>query len=370
MIQSLTDRVISSGMKSSFIRNRGYVIFKMVLVITLLMNGFLAKSQNTVYSPEFNSLINQFETIYCKPSGKNYQEIRKNEPLVFAALMGHGLRQQLLNAQKDPALKPGFDLLQQEAMRYVFESDKTFKYLSANGQPINIESLWTIVQDGIRGLNDEKILKEFKVSQGSAPSILLANPTPRNGEGQSLGKQILKKETAITLFNIEAPKVEGGPWGVVVNEEFIDMGFKLDDVIGTWQDFWKGSDTSKAYFGGEPPYCTLKITKEKVGEDFYYLGKVVNKSPGFYTFFNCKEDGTMFHVVRENPQYYIYILGRYNGVGFGNKYGEYNDTKTEVWNDNFSIFMNPDGRNGWILTVLGNFAGEASNSYLFRKTGD
>jgi len=351
-------------------RKSRYVVFKMVLVITLQVNGFLAKSQKSVYSPEFNSLINQFETIYCKPAGKNYQEIRKNEPLVFAALMGHGLRQQLLISQKDPALKPGFDLLQQEAMRYVFESAQTFKYLSANGQPITKESLWTIVQDGIRGLNDEEILRVFKVSQGSAPSVLLANPTPRDGEGQSLGRQNVKKPTAITLLNIEAPKVEGGYNGFTVNEEFVDMGFKLDDVVGTWQDFWKGSDTSKAYFGGKPPYCTLKITKEKAGEGFYYLGKVVSKSPGFYTFFNCKEDGTMFQVVQENPNHYIVIIGRYNGEGFGNIYGQQNDKRPAEWNDNFSIFMNPDKQNGWILTVLGNFAGEVSNGYLFRKTGD
>jgi hypothetical protein len=370
--KSLRDQSVSSRKKLPFLKRTRHILDKSVLIIALLLNGFMAKSQNTIYSPEFNAFIKQLQTVYCQPNGLNYQELRKSEPVVYATLVGHGLRQQLISAQKNAVLKAGYDLLQQEAMRYIFESVQTFKYKSANGQPIKEESLWLLVQDGIKGLKDDKVLKDFHVRQGSAPSILLEKPTPRKGEGQSLGKAYIekKKENAITLLNIEAPRVEGGGSGFVINEEYNKLGFKWDDIVGTWQDFWKGSDTSKAYFKGKPPYCTLRITKEKAGDGFFYLGKVINKSPGFDYFFRCTGDGTMFKVNREDPLTYYFIVGRYNGFGFGDIYGTYNDKAPAEWTEYYSIFMNPNKQCGWLLTVLGNFASESSNTYLFRKTGN
>lgn len=328
------------------------------------------KSQDVVYSPEFNAFIKQIQTIYCQPVGKNYEEIRKKDPQAFGTITGHALRQQLLTAQKNNSLKHGYDLLQQETMRYVFESLRKYQYHLTNGQAMKEADIWKLVNDGINGAYDELILKDFKVAQGSTPSVLLANATPRNGEGQSLGKLHTKeeKETAITLLNVEAPKVEYERF--VINEDYYDKGFKWDDVLGTWQDFEKEEDYDNSYIKDGPPFCTLRITKEKSGDTVFYVGKVTGRSSKFSSYFRCKDDGTMFRVQAENPFNYPCIIGRYCGDGYGDTYGKAYDKNAAEWTDYYRIFMEPSTPSGWILSVLGNYASKSSNYYRFKKTGN
>ncbi len=94
----------------------------------------------------------------------------------------------LLQTQRDPGLKPAYDQLEQEAKRYFSDSFRQYQYRYDNGQPMQEQSLWLFVQDGINGLNDATVMRDFRVAQGSMPMVLAADGSGGSDSGIAVGK--------------------------------------------------------------------------------------------------------------------------------------------------------------------------------------
>ena len=185
---------------------------------TLLLNAFLlalisgsqpASSQTGAYSANFQSLLNQIQLMYCQPNGYDFNQIRSNYPITFATILGHGLRQQLLQTQRYPELRPAYDKLQQEARSYFSNSFRQYQYRFDNGQPMMEEALWEVVQNGINGLSDDMVLRDFRVAQGTMPMVMANSSNPDIGRTPDANIPINKpkEKNAIILLGEEAPPV-------------------------------------------------------------------------------------------------------------------------------------------------------------------
>jgi len=197
-----------AGLKYRLLRN----LFLNMLLIVIIAAPQTALSQSGAYSANFQSLLSQIQMMYCQPNGYDFNQIRSNYPVTFATILGHALRQQLLQTQRDPGLRPAFDQLQQEAKRYFSDSFRQYQYRFDNGQPMQEQALWQFVQDGINGLNDATVMRDFRVAQGSMPMVLAADGNAETAGGIAVGKTPTKKpveKNAIILLGIEAPEVKG-----------------------------------------------------------------------------------------------------------------------------------------------------------------
>jgi hypothetical protein len=193
----------------------GYPCFHKLFMIMLLMSMITgtqtARSQTNAYSANFQSLLSQIQGMYCQPNGYDFTRIRSSYPVSFATILGHALRQQLIQTQNNPGLRPAYDQLQQEARTYFTESFRQYQYHFDNGQPMQEESLWQFVQNGINGLNDEAVLRDFRVVQGSMPMVLATDAGSGTNGGISAGKVAInkpKEKNAIILLGVEAPEVK------------------------------------------------------------------------------------------------------------------------------------------------------------------
>jgi len=199
-----------AGLKYRILRR----IFLNMLLIVIVAGSQTVRSQTNVYSASFQSLLNQIQMMYCQPNGYDFNQIRSKYPVSFATILGHALRQQILQTQKDPGLKPAYDQLEQEAKRYFSDSFRQYQYRFDNGQPMQEQSLWLFVQDGINGLNDATVLRDFRVAQGSMPLVLGADGSAETAGGISAGKTPInkpKEKNAIILLGVEAPEVKSEP---------------------------------------------------------------------------------------------------------------------------------------------------------------
>ncbi|GEM_PF-3890521 len=185
-------------------------LFLNLLLITVLTGSQTAVSQTNAYSANFQSLLSQIQALYCQPNGYDFSTIRSSYPISFATILGHALRQQLLQTQRDPGLKPVYDNLQQEARKYFSDSFRQYQYRFDNGQPMQEESLWQIVQNGINGLNDDVVMRDFRVAQGTMPSVATNSSTPQEPAGPmgSVPINKPKEKNAIILLGVEAPEVK------------------------------------------------------------------------------------------------------------------------------------------------------------------
>jgi hypothetical protein len=184
------------------------------LFLTIFLSASVAGSQTTscqtnAYSANFQSLLSQIQQLYCQPNGYDFNMMRSNYPISFATILGHALRQQLLQTQRDPGLKPVYDQLQQEARSYFSDSFRQYQYRFDNGQPMQEESLWQIVQNGINGLNDDVVMRDFRVAQGTMPSVAVSSSTPPQQDEPhgNLPINKPKEKNAIILLGEEAPPV-------------------------------------------------------------------------------------------------------------------------------------------------------------------
>jgi hypothetical protein len=184
-----------------------------MLLIMFIAAPQTAFSQSGTYSASFQSLLSQIQTMYCHPNGFDFNTIRSTYPVTFATILGHALRQQLLQTQRDPGLKPAFDQLQQEAKRYFSDSFRQYQYRFDNGQPMQEQALWQFVQDGINGLNDNTVLRDYGVVQGSMPSVAASSSTPLGPVEPESSVPINKpkEKNAIILLGVEAPEVKSEP---------------------------------------------------------------------------------------------------------------------------------------------------------------
>ena len=198
----------SAGLKYRFLHK----IFLNMLLIVIVAGSQTIRSQTNAYSTNFQSLLNQIQMMYCQPNGYDFNHIRSTYPVTFATILGHALRQQLLQTQRDPGLKPAYDQLEQEAKRYFSDSFRQYQYRFDNGQPMQEQSLWLFVQDGINGLNDATVMRDFRVVQGSMPMVLAADGSGGSDGGIAVGKlhtKEPKEKNAIILLGVEAPEVKG-----------------------------------------------------------------------------------------------------------------------------------------------------------------
>jgi hypothetical protein len=196
-----------TGLKYRYFRK----LFMKILLIAIITGTQTARSQTNAYSANFQSLLNQIQVMYCQPNGYDFNQIRSSYPVSFATILGHALRQQLLQTQKNPGLRPAYDKLQQEARRYFSDSFRQYQYHFDNGQAMQEESLWQFVQNGINGLNDEAVLRDFRVVQGSMPMVLATDAGKGSEGGISAGKVPInkpKEKNAIILLGVEAPEVK------------------------------------------------------------------------------------------------------------------------------------------------------------------
>ena len=70
------------------------------------------------------------------------------------------------------------------------------------------------MQDGINGLNDATVMRDFRVAQGSMPLVLAADGSGGTDGGIAVGKLPTKKpkeKNAIILLGVEAPEVKSEP---------------------------------------------------------------------------------------------------------------------------------------------------------------
>jgi hypothetical protein len=201
---------VPAGLKYRVLR----IFFLNMLLIVIAAGTQTVRSQTNAYSASFQSLLNQIQMMYCQPNGYDFNQIRSKYPVSFATILGHALRQQMLQAQRDAGLKPAYDQLEQEAKRYFSDSFRQFQYRFDNGQPMQEQSLWQLVQDGINGLNDALVMRDFRVAQGSMPLVLGAEANAENTGGISAGKSPInkpKEKNAIILLGVEAPEVKSEP---------------------------------------------------------------------------------------------------------------------------------------------------------------
>jgi hypothetical protein len=182
-----------------------------MMLIVMLAGSQTLSSQTNSYSASFQSLLNQIQMLYCQPNGYDFNQIRSKYPVSFATILGHALRQQMLQSQRDPGLKPAYDKLEQEAKVYFSDSFRQYQYRFDNGQPMQEIALWQFVQDGINGLNDGAVMRDFRVAQGTMPLILGAGSGVPSAEGISVAKTPVnkpKEKNAIILLGVEAPEVK------------------------------------------------------------------------------------------------------------------------------------------------------------------
>jgi hypothetical protein len=198
-----------AGLKYRFLRN----LFLNMLLIVIVADPQSVRSQTNAYSASLQSLLNQVQMMYCQPNGYDFNQIQSKYPVTFATILGHALRQQMLQMQRDPGLRPAYDQLEQEAKRYFSDSFRQYQYRFDNGQPMQELSLWQFVQDGINGLNDATVMRDFRVAQGSMPLVLAADGSGGTDGGIAVGKLPTKKpkENAIILLGVEAPEVKSEP---------------------------------------------------------------------------------------------------------------------------------------------------------------
>jgi hypothetical protein len=184
-------------------------LFLNIFLLAFIAGSQPANSQTGAYSANFQSLLNQMQMLYCQPNGYDFNQIRSNYPITFATILGHGLRQQLLQTQRYPELRPAYDKLQQEARNYFSNSFRQYQYRFDNGQPMMEEALWEVVQNGINGLSDDMVLRDFRVAQGTMPMVLAGNPNPGIDPGVQYEVPINKpkEKNAIILLGEEAPPV-------------------------------------------------------------------------------------------------------------------------------------------------------------------
>ncbi len=119
-----------------------------------------------------------------------------------------------LQTQRDPGLRPAYNQLEQEAKRYFSDSFRQYQYRYDNGQPMQEFALWQFVQDGINGLNDATVMRDFRVAQGSMPLVLAADGSGGTDGGIAVGKLPTnkpKEKNAIILLGVEAPEVKSEP---------------------------------------------------------------------------------------------------------------------------------------------------------------
>jgi hypothetical protein len=183
-------------------------LFLAALLVTIIAGSPSAFSQTSGYSANLQSLISQIQMLYCQPNGYDFNQIRSSYPITFATILGHALRQQLIQTQNNPALRPAYDRLQQEARMYFSDSFRQYQYRFDNGQPMQEEALWQVVQNGINGLSDDMVLRDFRVPQGSMPLVVAnsSNPEISRTDGNiPINKP--KEKNAIILLGEEAPPV-------------------------------------------------------------------------------------------------------------------------------------------------------------------
>jgi hypothetical protein len=197
-----------AGLKIRFLRK----LFLSMLLIVVVTGSQIVRSQTNAYSTNFQSLLNQIQMLYCQSNGYDFNQIRSKYPVTFTTILGHALRQQLLQTQRDQGLKPAYDQLEQEAKRYLSDSFRQYQYRFDNGQPMQELALWQFVQDGINGLNDATVMRDFRVAQGSMPLVLAADGSGGTAGGIAVGKLHTnkpKEKNAIILMGVEAPEVRG-----------------------------------------------------------------------------------------------------------------------------------------------------------------
>jgi hypothetical protein len=197
-----------TGLKYRFLRN---LLLNMLLIV-IVAGSQTARSQTNAYSANFQSLLNQIQMMYCQPNGYDFNQIRSTYPVTFATILGHALRQQMLQTQRDPRLRPAYDNLYQEARSFFSASFRQYQYHFDNGQPMQEQSLWQFVQNGVDGLNDDMVMRDFRVAQGTMPMVLATDAGGAKIEGISVAKTPIdkpKEKNAIILLGVEAPAVKG-----------------------------------------------------------------------------------------------------------------------------------------------------------------